>query len=342
VTVFNFDASADKIDLMGFAGITSFADVQQNLSVDADDNALITLADGQTIMLKGIDPAALSADDFAFNETPVTHNSGNMVVGDGAMLPLGGIIDNSGSIALQSTGDATRIELIMGDVSLQGHGHVTLTDNDSNIIFGATSNTTLTNVDNIISGAGQLGQGQLILNNQSIIVADGAHALTIDTGANTVINSGTLESTGTGGLIINSAVSNNGLLWAHGGDLIVNGAVNSGSVLIDNGGDIEFADASSANVSFGAGSSNILKLDNAGRFTGSVSDLNAGDAIDLANFNADNATMSYADNADHSGGTLSITNGAHEVVNITLVGQYLDSGFTLAADGSAGTMIAYQ
>jgi len=342
VTVFNFDASADKIDLMGFAGMTSFADVQQNLSVDADGNALITLADGQTIMLKGIDPTALNASDFVFNETPVTHNSGNMVVGDGAMLPLGGIIDNSGSIALQSTGDATRIELIMGGVSLQGHGHVTLADNDSNIIFGATSNTTLTNIDNIISGAGQLGQGQLILDNQSIIVANGTHALTIDTGANTVINSGTLESTGTGGLIINSAVSNSGLLWAHGGDLIVNGAVNSGSALIDNGGDIEFADASSANVSFGAGSSNILKLDDADRFTGSVSDLNAGDAIDLANFNSDNATMSYADNADHSGGTLSITNGAHEIVNITLVGQYLDSGFALAADGSAGTMISYQ
>jgi len=312
------------------------------LSVDADGNALITLADGQTIMLKGIDPTALNASDFVFNETPVTHNSGNMVVGDGAMLPLGGIIDNSGSIALQSTGDATRIELIMGGVSLQGHGHVTLADNDSNIIFGATSNTTLTNIDNIISGAGQLGQGQLILDNQSIIVANGTHALTIDTGANTVINSGTLESTGTGGLIINSAVSNSGLLWAHGGDLIVNGAVNSGSALIDNGGDIEFADASSANVSFGAGSSNILKLDDADRFTGSVSDLNAGDAIDLANFNSDNATMSYADNADHSGGTLSITNGAHEIVNITLVGQYLDSGFALAADGSAGTMISYQ
>ncbi|MGZ8171748.1 MULTISPECIES: VCBS domain-containing protein [Methylobacter] len=342
VTVFNFDASADKIDLMGFAGITGFADIQRNLSVDADGNALITLADGQTIILKGIDPSALNASDFVFNETPVTHNTGNMVVGDGAMLPLGGIIDNSGSIALQSTGDATRIELIMGGVSLQGHGHVTLTDNDSNIIFGATSDTSLTNVDNIISGAGQLGQGQLILDNQSIIVADGTHALTIDTGANTVINSGTLESTGTGGLIINSAVSNSGLLWAHGGDLIVNGAVNSGSALIDNGGDIEFADASSANVIFGAGSSNILKLDDADRFTGSVSDLNAGEAIDLANFSSDNATMSYADNADHSGGTLSITNGAHEVVNITLVGQYLDSGFTSAADGSAGTMISYQ
>jgi hypothetical protein len=174
------------------------------------------------------------------------------------------------------------------------------------------------------------------LDNQGVINANGTHALIIDTGGNIIANSGTLESTDIGGLVINSAVTNSGLVWAHGGNLIINAAVSGGSALIDNGGDIEFGSTSSANVTFGVGTSNILKLDDASHFTGSVSDMNAGDAIDLVNINSD-ATISYAANTDGSiAGVLSIDDGVHEVVNITMVGQYVDGGFALA-----GSMVTY-
>ena len=58
------------------------------------------------------------------------------------------------------------------------------------------------NVDNIISGAGQLGNGTLTLDNRGVIDADGANALVIDTGSAAVINSGTIAATGPGGLSI--------------------------------------------------------------------------------------------------------------------------------------------
>ena len=342
-TVYNFDTTADKIDLIGFAGFNSFADVQSHLSVDAQGNALLSLANGQSITFNGIIAAALTASDFVFNEVPVTHNPGSMVISDGAMLPLGGIVDNTGLIALQSNGGATQLELVGGGVTLQGHGQVTLTDNGSNIIFGATPETTLTNIDNTISGSGQLGGGSLSLDNQGIIVAVGTQTLTIDTGAHAVINSGTLESTGTGGLIINSAVSNSGLLWAHGGNLTVNNTVSGGSVLIDGAGNIEFGGATSANISFGAAASglvNTLKLDNAALFTCSVTGLNADDVVDLVNINSYTASMSYAANAANTGGTLSVSDGG-TAVTLTLIGQYANDGFHLAADATGGSAVSY-
>ena len=77
--VHNFDAAHDKIDLIGYAGFTSFADVQAHLANDADGNAMLTLADGQSITFAGVDAGSLTADDFVFDLTPVTNNAGNMV-----------------------------------------------------------------------------------------------------------------------------------------------------------------------------------------------------------------------------------------------------------------------
>ena len=60
-----------------------------------------------------------------------------MTVGDGALLPLSGILDNAGAILLQSTGSETDLELVQHGVTLQGGGTVTLSDSDGNVIFGS-------------------------------------------------------------------------------------------------------------------------------------------------------------------------------------------------------------
>src|SRR5262245_50576724 len=140
-----------------------------------------------------------------------------MVVSDGALLPLSGIVNNTGTIALNSTGSLTMLELIEHGITLQDDGTLTLSDNAANVIVGTNPDVTLTNLDNTITGAGQIGRGQLSLVNAGVIVATGISSLTIDTGANAVVNSGTLEATGIGGLVINSDVENSGLLWANGG-----------------------------------------------------------------------------------------------------------------------------
>ena len=47
-----------------------------------------------------------------------------MTIGDGAMLPLSGIINNTGTIALNSAGDGTHLQLIQYGITLQGGGQV--------------------------------------------------------------------------------------------------------------------------------------------------------------------------------------------------------------------------
>src|SRR5258707_15324503 len=95
----------DQIDLIGYASFTSFADIQAHLADDANGDAVITLGDGQSIELQGVHAAALTQNNFVFNQTPALDNAGTMTIGDGAMLPLSGTINNTGTIALNSTGD---------------------------------------------------------------------------------------------------------------------------------------------------------------------------------------------------------------------------------------------
>ncbi|WGR93893.1 Ig-like domain-containing protein [Bradyrhizobium sp. ISRA435] len=158
--VYSFDAMHDTIDLIGYAGFTTLADIQAHTVNDAAGNAVITLGDGQSITLQGVDAASLSANDFVFDQTPVTDISVTMTIDDGSMLPLSGIIHNAGTIELQASGDDTLLQLIQTGITLNGGGQVVLSDDDHNIIAGTAPNVTLDNVDNVISGAGQLGEGQ--------------------------------------------------------------------------------------------------------------------------------------------------------------------------------------
>ena len=205
-TIYNFNVATDKIDLTGFAGIASFADIAVDIAGDGNGNAIITLGAGETITLHRVDAASLTAGNFVFNQTPVVENPGDMTVSDGAMLPLGGTIDNTGTIALTSTGDETDLQIIGDGVTLQGGGQVILSDSHENVIFGATSATTLTNIDNTISGAGQIGigDGNLTLVNEAAGTIDANFAdgvLTLNTG-NTILNAGLLEATNGGTLQI--------------------------------------------------------------------------------------------------------------------------------------------
>jgi hypothetical protein len=66
----------------------------------------------------------------------------------------------------------------------------------------------------------------MILINEGTIIATGASSLDIDSGTNVAVNSGTLQGTGSGGLVIHSDVVSNdhvnlGLLWANGGHGLV-------------------------------------------------------------------------------------------------------------------------
>src|SRR5205823_5889865 len=107
-------------------------------------------------------------------------------------------------------GLSTVLNIDAGGATLSGGGQMYLRFND--VVSGSG---TLTNVDNLIHGSGNLGNGQITLINQAggIIKEDSQPAtLTINTGSHTIINAGLIEASPASGssLIIASAVSNSG------------------------------------------------------------------------------------------------------------------------------------
>ncbi|WP_397446693.1 VCBS domain-containing protein [Pseudomonas chlororaphis] len=340
--IYNFDVTADKIDLIGFTGVTAFADL--SISNDANGNALVSIGSGQTVTLKGVDAADLSEANFQFNRDPLTSNSGTLTIADGAIMPFGGSIDNSGSIELGSAGNETRLEILFRGATLSGGGQVLLSDNAQNVIFGGSADTMLTNIDNRISGAGQLGAGQMILANAGLILASGLNSLVLDTGTHTITNSGVLESTGTGGMTVASTVENTGHLWANGGDLhLLADVTGNGSATIDGDASLTFAGAAHTSVAFhgeGAGSLVIAQAEAAGSLVG-ILGLESDDMLTFGNlaFGA-NTQLSYNANASGAGGLLTVDDGAHRA-EVNLLGHYSAEDFQITDGGEAGTQVSY-
>ena len=342
-TIYNFNPSVDQIDLIGYAGFASFDDVKSHLTADANGNAAVTLANGQTITLNGVAAASLAAGNFVFDQMPVTNNAGTMTISEGAVLPLSGIINNTGIIALDSIGNDTHLELIQYGITLQGGGQLILSDSGENFISGTIPSVMLTNVDNTISGAGQLGAGQMTLVNDGTIVATGSYALDIDTGANVVTNIGTLEATGTGGLIVNSDISNSGLIWAYGGNITINGAVTgSGTAMINGTATLEFGASSSNDVIFTADAAGTLILDHSlmQPFSAVISGLGADDAIDLKDLAFTSGHMTATTSFANGNTTLVVSNtSTNQSVTFALAGDYTHSTWDFAQDSfGAGTI----
>jgi len=338
--LYNFDPQVDQIDLVGFS-VSDFSAVQAHMQDDLSGNVIISLGDGQSITLPGVSSSSLAASNFAFNFEPTFSNIDTMSVADDALLPMGGVMHNTGTILLNSVGHDALLQLIQPGLTLDGGGQILLSDDSGNIISGTSANVGLNNADNTIAGAGQLGNGQLDFTNAGKVDATGSHALNIDTGSNVIHNSGVLEASGTGGLTIASNLDNSGLLWANAANLTAHGTVSgNGTAIIDGRGVLDFEAASSTNVVFGAASNGTLSLGDAFHFSGTISGLNDFDAIELTNFNASSATISYAQNAADTGGTLTISTGA-EVARLILIGEYAADSFKFSSDLPNHALITY-
>jgi hypothetical protein len=154
-----------------------------------------------------------------------------------------------------------------------------------------------------------------------------------------VKNAGTIEA-GYGDLTIHGAVTNTGVLAAaNGSHLTVTGAVTgSGSATIESGGVLEFGAASSADVAF-VDAGGKLVFDHAtttsSKFSGTISGFAHGSDIDLGaiGYTVGDAQMNYAENADHTGGVLTISDGKH-TASLAFAGEYTLTDFHAVQDSS--------
>ncbi|MGI9170382.1 MAG: beta strand repeat-containing protein, partial [Caulobacteraceae bacterium] len=176
--------------------------------------------------------------------TTTTTNQGTVNIGLNSTLQVKSAIVNTGAINLTASPSGFSHIDVIGNATLSGGGQVALTDNTGNYVYGVA---TLTNLDNTIAGAGQIGNGNLILVNQAagVIDATGANALILATGGNRITNAGVIEATGAGELQLESSVANaGGTLKANGAGaaVVLNGITVAGGILNTlNGGSIEVA-----------------------------------------------------------------------------------------------------
>jgi FecR protein len=168
---------------------------------------------------------------------PTIINDGKILINDNSSLTLASPFDieNIGTIELASTGNATELEFNQPQAILSGGGDVILDGGQSipgrkgttpsqDIIDGLPGSgfatVSLENRDNIISGAGAIGEGDgaLAFKNdaQGTVDADlKRQTLLIAIGANTIVNSGLFEATDGGELKIESDLDNSGTVIAH-------------------------------------------------------------------------------------------------------------------------------
>ncbi len=241
-----------------------------------------------------------------------------------------GTIDNSGTIALGATSYYASLEA-SGNVTLTGGGMVTMSNSSGNLIDEATSNSTLTNVNNTIEGSGDIGDNGLSLNNQSLIDANQSSELLVD--APTITNTGTLEATGGGTLQIQSSSANNtnGTISTDGSAsaILYNSAITGGNLTSTNGAEIVGINPSLDGVTITSGSTYLVDPNQSTSLTGDLTNdgtVLIGNAGDGSSLIVDASTVNLS-----GGGTITLGNAGSELTaysgqSDTLVNQSTING----------------
>lgn len=155
---------------------------------------------------------------------------GNSSNPNASLSLFGPTITNNGKITLNQS---SHIALTgSGNQTLSGGGTITL--NTATVAING-SGSTLTNVDNTISGQGSLGQGAINIVNQKTISASGG-TLTVQGATNGITNSSTMQALTGATLQIQGKVTNNlGKITAASGTVLLNGGTISGGTLSTSG-----------------------------------------------------------------------------------------------------------
>jgi hypothetical protein len=160
----------------------------------------------------------------------------------------------------------------------------------------------------------------------------------------TLANQGrVVADAGSGETRVTILVVNDGRFTAKSGTLDFVFAVSGdGAIEIDGGAGLVIGNtlASGEAVTFaGAGAS--LAIADAAGFAGTIAGFAASDTIDLTKFAYHKSeSVVFTENGAGTSGVLTVKDGS-SLLNVTLFGQYVASGFGLKTDGAAGTDLTY-
>jgi hypothetical protein len=334
------------IEATGTAGLELAGDssiTNEGAILEAANGSVINLDSDNKIeggTLKGnIDVLGNNGAVLDGNSAGTVSNEGAITIENGESLGLRGVINNTGSINLNGGATATDMFVLGGATpatatTLEGGGQVKLTDSSFNSldVQGATA-TTLSNVNNTISGAGTVGaSGDLTLNNEKlgIINATGTNnALILD---GRVSNAGLIEATGGAGLTINAegtlgiANTASGIIEANTGSLVElqSGTITGGTLKSSGSGVIRIANSGSSFIF--DGSNTLVHTNRIINVAGNV-DVSSGSVLGLL------GTINNTGNIfDDSGSTIDLFSGGSSS-HTTLEGH---GTITLGGDSIVG------
>jgi hypothetical protein len=284
---------------------------------------------GGTSLITGTNVTFDASTSVVPTNTMITLN-GEVELNPDAALNLKGTINNSGFIEVRSSSLIMQPAGTNSIVALKGSGSIDLSKGD---ITGSGSAVTFDNVNNKINGEGKIGGAGLKLKNEIGGRIDANNdTLIIDTGANTIINAGTLNA-GAGTLVIASNLSNTGKLIADNGMIYAIGTVTGGTAIVSGGpaAIMEFGAASTTATTFATGTTGQLILADSAQYTGVISGFGANttQSIDLTDFN-----ITGAHKISFASGILTLKNTAGQVVDLHISGAHTLASFILSDDNN--------
>ena len=261
---------------------------------------------------------------------------GTFKIDNNATLDLeGGTYSQLGALQLNSSGNFTEL-VLEGNVTLSG-GSITMSNNTQNYIFGQVSTDTLTNQETI-SGAGQIGHGQMTLVNSGTINANQSSGITIQANGG-VTNTGTLEATSGATL----ALSSTGVINNAGGTISANtGTVQLTSSTV-NGGTVTLTGASTLQLNSGTihggstltnSSTGTIEIASGTNVLGGTINNSAGGTFKIDN----NATLDLEGGTYSQLGTLQL-NSSGNFTELVLDGNVTLSGGTVTLSNNTQNYI---
>jgi hypothetical protein len=316
-------------------------------TLEFENTGLVQNGASQVVSAKNKSTVILGSGSELSLGTLRAAGSGKVIVSGGTidrMTLLGTIDVESGTLA----DDVVNKGTIDGGftayrATLSGGGVVDLQGD----ITGNFLASYVTNFDNTIIGSGLITGN--VVNEVEFLFTNGAHGLidadgtsaglTIgEIGADTVVNDGTIECTGAGGLIFGGSLQNSGVIVVAAGTVSVLGALTGpGSLDVDDA-TLLIKKATSAFVTF-TGKSGELVLDASQSFGGAIIGFSKTGAttLDVNDIPFAGGTEAlYA--GGKAGGVLTVTDQV-KTAHIQLQGNYLGETFSVASDGNGGTLV---
>ena len=255
----------------------------------------------------------------------------NVELANNDTLHVNGALQNAGTIKLLSIGNLTNLVVDVSGATLSGGGTVSLSNNGNNRIYGATSTTTLVNLDNTIAGAGQIGVNTLQLDNRATIDANqSGGTLTIDPSGSGATNTGTMQASGGGILRLQGATIENtgGLVRAQSGSKVQfdTSTLTHGTVDVAAGGTLELDSSTLTAGSLANANTGVIKTTGGASTLGGTLANAAGGQLQVAN---NTSLVLQASGTFNNAGTISL-NSIGNLTNLIVSG----GDVTLAGTGS--------